>query len=67
MSTFGFFVAENQGRKEKLQYFVGNGNNRNLIRSVMKKRWWWQETKEIAVANLIWTQLKHVETIDRQK
>jgi|JI6StandDraft_1071083.scaffolds.fasta_scaffold26968_4 hypothetical protein len=28
----------------RYEYFVGRGNNANLIRSLMKKRWWWQPT-----------------------
>ncbi len=33
-----------------------------LIRSLMKRRIWWSETKNINEANFVWTQLK-VQTI----
>jgi hypothetical protein len=26
---------------KKYLYFVGKGNNKNLIVSIFKKRWWW--------------------------
>lgn len=42
----------------KYKFYVGPGNNKNLIVSVMKKKWWWSETSSIAEANFVWTQLK---------
>jgi hypothetical protein len=30
--------------ERKYTYFVGNGNNKNLIVSILKKRWWWSES-----------------------
>ena len=50
----------------RFKYFVGKGNNRNLIVSVLRKRWWWAETNDINSANFVWTQLKHRPTIKRQ-
>lgn len=44
--------------EKKYFYFIGYGNNRNLIRSLMKKRWWWTETDDMMAADFIWTQLK---------
>ena len=29
--------------KPKYSYYVGKGNNKNLIISILKKRWWWTE------------------------
>jgi hypothetical protein len=29
---------------KKYFYYVGKGNNKNLIVSIFKKRWWWLET-----------------------
>lgn len=43
---------------EPVLYFVGKGNNHVLIRSIMKKRFWWKETKEMDKANFVWTQNK---------
>jgi hypothetical protein len=49
---------ENMRSKWKYKYYVGKGNNKNLIISILKKRWWWAETDDIAAANFVWTQLK---------
>jgi len=38
--------------------FLGKGNNSNLIRSLMKKRFWFEETKCKKEANFVWSQLK---------
>ena len=47
-------------KKEKLKYFyfIGAGNNANLIRSLMRKRSWWAEVDNISKANFVWTQLR---------
>lgn len=42
----------------KYKYYVGPGNNKNLIISVMKKKWWWIETSSMLEAHFVWTQLK---------
>jgi len=38
--------------------FIGRGNNCNLIKAVMKRRFWFEITKNIEEANFVWTQLK---------
>ena len=43
----------------KFTYFIGKGNNRLLIKSLMNRRYLWEETKEITKANFVWTQLKN--------
>lgn len=43
---------------QKYKYYVGSGNNKNLIISMMKKRWWWCEASNINEADFVWTQLK---------
>lgn len=58
--------------KEKFQnnryfYFIGSGNNANLIRSILRKRSWWCETNIIGKANLVWSQLKIAETLEKCK
>jgi len=40
------------------KYFVGNGNNPMLVKSVLKQRWWWALADSIDTANLVWTQWK---------
>lgn len=52
-------------KKTRFQYYVGPGNNANLIRSLLRKRSWWVEVDSIAKANLVWTQLKVSAVLDR--
>lgn len=40
----------------KYSYYVGNGNNRNLVVEIMSKRWWWKEVSSMEDANFVWTQ-----------
>ncbi len=44
--------------ENKFKIFIGKGNNNNLIKSIMKRRFWFQITKNIEEANFVWTQLK---------
>ncbi len=44
--------------KQKYTYFLGTGNNSNLIRSIFRKRNWWSEVTNINSANFVWTQLR---------
>lgn len=43
-----------------LVFTVGKGNNANLIKDLLKKRWWWniQDDKNKKSINFSWTQLK---------
>lgn len=50
----------------RFYYFVGQGNNAMLIRSLMKRRIWWSETKNIGEAHFVWTQLKVQDIIEAQ-
>jgi len=49
LTSFGCFL-DKKASDVKYKYFVGQGNNRNLIVSIMKKRWWWIETNDSASA-----------------
>lgn len=42
------------------KYFVGKGNNAQLVKTVLGNRWWWSRVEETdkAQANLVWTQWK---------
>lgn len=51
--------------KGKYLYYVGHGNNANLIRSLLRKRSWWVEVDSIAKANLVWTQLKVASVLEK--
>lgn len=42
----------------KYKYFVGKGNNRQLVKTLMKRRFWWVETEDVNEAQFVWTQLK---------
>ena len=50
----------------KYYYYVGPGNNSSLIRSLMKKRIWWFETKNITEAHFVWTQIKVESVFEKQ-
>jgi hypothetical protein len=49
----------------KYKYYIGSGNNKNLIISLMKKRWWWMEVNCFSEANFIWTQLKQSKVLKK--
>ena len=51
---------------KKYTYYVGNGNNKNLIVSILKKRWWWCESEDMPSANFVWTQLKVPSILQKQ-
>jgi hypothetical protein len=57
LQTFGYYIEGSHQRK--YTYYIGAGNNKNLIFSLLKKRWWWIETNDPLQADFIWTQLKH--------
>lgn len=44
--------------QDKFLFFVGKGNNAELVKSIIKKRSWWVETDNPLKANLVWSQLK---------
>eukprot|EP01017_Pseudomicrothorax_dubius_P009264 TRINITY_DN13114_c0_g2_i1.p1 TRINITY_DN13114_c0_g2~~TRINITY_DN13114_c0_g2_i1.p1 ORF type:complete len:1000 (+),score=219.17 TRINITY_DN13114_c0_g2_i1:100-3099(+) len=50
------------------RFKVGRGNNSPLVKSVLKKRWWWIEVEaDQTDINLLWTQTKDNAYIDRLK
>ena len=38
--------------------FIGFGNNSNLIRSILKRRYWWIIVDKVEGCNFSWSQLK---------
>ena len=42
----------------RYKYYLGRGNNREVIKALMKRRFWWGETDNLSEANFVWTQLK---------
>ncbi len=52
----GVRVAAPLEEKVKLRYYVGKGNNGEIIRLQMKKRFWWTPCSDPLHANFLWTQ-----------
>ncbi|OMJ89940.1 hypothetical protein SteCoe_7833 [Stentor coeruleus] len=48
------------------KYYLGKGNNSNLIKQCLSTRWWWIRVneEEISNANLVWTQWKDKKTLE---
>ncbi|OMJ95251.1 hypothetical protein SteCoe_1466 [Stentor coeruleus] len=48
------------------KYYLGKGNNSNLIKQCLSTRWWWTRVNEdeISNANLVWTQWKDKKTLE---
>eukprot|EP01022_Parablepharisma_sp_SALTPOND_P019602 TRINITY_DN337_c0_g1_i1.p1 TRINITY_DN337_c0_g1~~TRINITY_DN337_c0_g1_i1.p1 ORF type:complete len:1075 (+),score=98.46 TRINITY_DN337_c0_g1_i1:2250-5474(+) len=46
------------------KYFVGNGNNPMMVKSILKQRWWWTLADSMDTANLVWTQWKKPKIIN---
>lgn len=42
----------------KYKFYLGPGNNSLLIKSLMKRRFWWVQVDDPKQANFVWTQLK---------
>lgn len=51
----------------KLAVWIGRGNNRNLLVTLFKKRWWWRLADSLEEADLVWTQLKLPELFEKQE
>ena len=71
LMSFGCYLETGKmlrdSNNNKFKYFIGNGNNRNLIGYILKKRWWWTQVNDPQQANFVWTQLKHKNTIERSQ
>ena len=52
-------ISPHEKSTANYRYFVGKGNNSQLVRNAFKQRWWWTsiEKTELEKANLVWTQL----------
>ena len=42
----------------RYKIYIGRGNNSNLVRSLIKRRFWWVIVDDYKKANFVWTQLK---------
>lgn len=49
------------------QYYIGSGNNEQLIKKVMKRRFWWKETFDSTtmLVNFKWQQSNRGYRYDR--
>jgi hypothetical protein len=53
---------------KKLKAFVGFGNNCNMIKGLLKRRFWWSISEEMADECLfVWTQIKMNKIYQRQE
>lgn len=51
----------------KLKAFVGYGNNCNMIKGLLKRRFWWTIAEDMAEdCAFVWTQIKIQGVYDRQ-
>lgn len=53
--------------EHKVKYFVGPGNNSNLIKGIMKRRPWFQLTDKMQDAHFVWTQIKNATVFQGQR
>jgi hypothetical protein len=53
--------------EDSFKIYVGKGNNSNLIKCIIKKRFWFEVTKSKEEAHFVWTQLKEEEVYTRQE
>jgi hypothetical protein len=42
----------------KYRFYLGKGNNYLLVKSLLKRRYWWVAEEDPKKANFVWTQLK---------
>lgn len=53
LRDYSSFKPEN-----KYKYYLGKGNNYLLVKSLLKRRFWWTLEEDPKKANFAWTQLK---------
>ena len=52
-------LSQQMGFKSKLKVHVGQGNNCNMIKGLMKRRFWWNIVDQYSEdCQLVWTQLR---------
>lgn len=44
--------------ENKYRFYLGKGNNYLLVKSLLKRRYWWIVEEDPKKANFVWTQLK---------
>lgn len=53
--------------ENRIKFYVGPGNNSNLIRGIIRRRSWMQLTDKIENAQIVWTQIKVSSIFQGQK
>jgi hypothetical protein len=54
--------------QHKLKAFVGYGNNCNMIKGLLKRRFWWTISEENSEeCSFVWTQIKVAKIYERQQ
>jgi hypothetical protein len=53
-------TSVNSYEDQCIHYSVGTGNNRQLVKECMARRWWWKEAEQGKgqFVNFMWSQLK---------
>lgn len=44
--------------EQRYKFYLGKGNNYLLVKSLLKRRFWWTVQEDQKKANFVWTQLK---------
>lgn len=50
-----------------MKYYVGGGNNSNLIKGIVRRRPWFVLTDKVQDAQFVWTQIKVPAIFTQQK
>ena len=61
--SFGINLKNVKWTSNVLKVYVGEGNNSNMIFSILKRRNWWILVPNIEEAHFVWTQTKNLKTI----
>lgn len=48
-------------------FFIGGGNNGPLVKAIMRERWWWNSVSDKKGVNLLWTQWRKLNFIQKLK
>lgn len=63
----GYIVQIPEEYEQRVKFYVGPGNNSNLIKGIMNRRTWFQLVDKSQDAQLIWTQIKVNHIFSEQK
>ena len=44
--------------EQRYKFYLGKGNNYLLVKSLLKRRFWWNAEEDLKKSNFAWTQLK---------